>query len=144
MVRFDRDLPESLVHTGFAPRRAAVCSGGKVAHRLREVPQRLLLHGLGASRQPVVLGAGRGQLSALLVVAGRAATGLPVLLLLDRQVPHIPGVTTMLGQHRLLLSGRKQPKSRHARNVAACTDKSPKGAAFAPGYTHGFHVATVR
>ena len=144
VVRFDRDLPKSLVHTGFAPRRAAVCSSGKVAHSLGEVPQSLLLHGLGASREPVVHGAGRGQLSALLVIAGRVATGLPMLLLLDRQVPHIPGMTTMLSQHHLLLRSRKQPKSRHARNVAACSDKSPKGAAFAPGYTHGFHVATAR
>jgi hypothetical protein len=41
----------------------------------------------------------------LLVVAGRAATGLPVLLLLDGQVPHVPGMATMLGQRRRLLSG---------------------------------------
>jgi hypothetical protein len=111
VMRFHRDLPESLVHTGFTPRRAAVRSAEKVAHRLGEVTQRLLLHGLGAGRQPVVLGTGRGQLSALLVVTGRAATGLPVLLLLDGQVPHIPGVATMLRQHRRLLSSRKQPVS---------------------------------
>ena len=59
MMRFDADLPEPLVHTGFAPPRAAVRSAEKVAHRLREVPQRLLLHGVRASRQPVVLGARR-------------------------------------------------------------------------------------
>ena len=133
------------MHTGFAPRRAAVRSGEKVAHRLGEVPQRLLLHGLRAGRQPVVLGAGRGQLSTLLVVAGRAATGLPVLLLLDGQVPHIPGVATMLRQHRPLLSSRKQPISRHASNVAATTDKSPKGDAAIPPPTKamGFHAATT-
>jgi hypothetical protein len=70
-----------------------------------------------------VLGAGGGQLGALLVVAGRPASGLPVLLLLDGQVSHIPGVAAMLGQHHRLLSSRKQPVSRHASNVAATTDK---------------------
>jgi hypothetical protein len=132
------------MHTGFAPRRAAVRSAEKVAHRLGEVPQRLLLHGLRAGRQPIVLGAGRGQLSALLLEAGRVPPRLPVLVLLDGQVPHVPGVTAMLSQHRRLLGGRKQPKSRHASNVATSTDKSPKGAAFAPGYTLGFRAATTR
>jgi NAD(P)-dependent dehydrogenase (short-subunit alcohol dehydrogenase family) len=144
VVRFDRHLPESLMYVGFAPGQAAVRSAEKVAHRLGEVPQRLLLHGLRASSQPVVFGAGRGQLSALLAEAGRLPSGLPVLVLLDGEVPHVPGVATMLGQHRRLLGGRKQPKSRHASNVATTTDKSPKGAAFAPGYTLGFHAATTR
>jgi hypothetical protein len=102
---FDRYLPESLVHPGFAPRRAAMRSAEKVVHRLGEVPQRLLLHGLRPGRQPIVLGTSGGQLRTLLVVAGRAATGLPVLLLLDGQVPHVPGMATMLGQRRRLLSG---------------------------------------
>jgi hypothetical protein len=91
-----------------------------------------------------MLATGRGQLSALLVEAGRVTSGLPVLVLLDGEVPHVPGVATMLGQYRRLLGGRKQPKSRHASNVATTTDKSPKGAAFAPGYTLGFHAATTR
>ena len=47
VMRFDRDLPEPLMYTGFAPRRAAVRSAEEVAHRLGEIPQRLLLHGLG-------------------------------------------------------------------------------------------------
>jgi hypothetical protein len=126
-MRFHRDLPEPLMHTGFAPSRAAVRPGEKIAHRLGEVPQRLLLHGPRPRRQPVMSGAGRGQLSALLVVTGRTASGLPVLLLLDGQVPHIPGVAAMLGQHHRLLSSRKQPVSGHASNVAATTDKSPRG-----------------
>ena len=108
-------------------------SGEKVSHRLGEVPQRLLLHGLGARCQPVVVGARRGQLSTLFVVARRAAAGLPVLVLLDGQVPHEPGVAAMLDQHRRLLSARKQPVSRHASNLTATTDKLPKGAAFSPG-----------
>jgi hypothetical protein len=35
----------------------------------------------------------------------------------------------MLSQRRLLLSGRSKPISRHIRNVATTTDKSPKGEA---------------
>ena len=144
VARFDRDLPEPLMHVGFTPGRAAVRSGEKVAHRLGEVAQLLLLHGMRARCQPVVLGASRGQLRALIVVAGRVPSGLRVPVRLGGEVPHLPGVTTMLGQHRRLLGGRKQPKSRHARNAATTTDESPKGAAFAPSYTLGFHAATTR
>jgi hypothetical protein len=43
----------------------------------------------------------------LLVVAGREATRLPVLLLLGGQIPHIPSMATMLRQHCRLLFGRK-------------------------------------
>ena len=142
LMRSDPHLPESLVHTGFAPRRAAMRSAEKVPHRLGEVPQRLLLHSLRAGRQPIVLDTSRGQLSTLLVVAGRAATRPPMLLLLDSQIPHIPGAATMLRQSGLLLSGRKQPVSRHASNVTAATDISPKEhAALRPP---GFRAATIR
>jgi hypothetical protein len=130
VARFHPDLPESLVHTGFAPRRAAVGSVEKVAHRLGEVPQRLLLNGLRARRQPAVHGAGRRQLSTLLVIARRVASRLPMLLLLDGQIPHVPRVATMLGQHLCLLSGRKQPVSRHPRNLTATTDELPKARRF--------------
>lgn len=97
VMRFHCDLPKALVHTGFAPRRAPMRSGKEVAHRLGEVPQRLLLHRLTSGTQPRVLGAGIRQLSALFVVARRFAARLPVLLLLDRHIPHIPGMATMLG-----------------------------------------------
>jgi hypothetical protein len=90
VMRFDRDLPEPLVHTGFAPRRATVRAGEEVLHRLPEIPQRLLLHRLTRRTKPPVLGAGLGQLRTLLVVAGRVASRPPILLLLDGQVPHIP------------------------------------------------------
>jgi hypothetical protein len=146
VMRFYRDLPEPLMHTGFAPCRGVVGSGEKGAHRLSEIPQRLLLHGLRAGRQPVVRGTGRGQLSTLLVIARRTATRLPMLLLFDGQVPHIPGVATVLGQHRLLLSGRKQPETRHTGNVDNATDKSPKGEAglFPMAIARGLHAATTR
>jgi hypothetical protein len=146
VTSFHRNLPEPLVCTGFAPRRARVRSGEKVAHRLRVVPQRLLLHSLRACRQPFVLSAGRGQLSTLLVVAGRPAPWLPMLLLLDGQVPHIPGMATMLGQHHRLLSGRKQPVTRHTGKLTLTTDKSTRGeAACSPmAKGRGLHVATNR
>lgn len=145
VMRFDRDLAKSLMHTGLAPRRAAMRSAEKVAHRLREIPQRLLLHSLRPGRQPPMLRAGRGQLSALLVVARRVATRLPVLLLLDGQIPHIPSVAAMLGQHPHLLSGRKQPISRHTGKITANTDTPPKGEApIPPAKARSFHAVTNR
>ena len=107
-------------------------SGEKVVHSLGEVPQRLLLHRLRPGRQPIMLGAGRGQLRTLLVVAWRTPTRLPMLLLLGGQIPHISGVATMLGQHDRLFSGGEQPVSRHTGNVTATADKSPKGEAAPP------------
>jgi hypothetical protein len=73
-------------------------------------------------------------------------SGLPVLLLLDGQVPHIPGVTTMLGQDGRLLGGRKQPISRHPGNVTTTTDKLTKGDAAFPPLTQarGSHAASNR
>ena len=144
-MRFDRYLPESVLHTGFAPRRGAVRSAEKVAHRVGEIPQCLLLHGLRAGRQPIVIGTGSGQLSALLVIAGRTTTRLPMPLLLDGQVPHIPGVATMLGEHHHLLSGRKMPITRHSWNVSAATDKLPKGETVSPppAKARGMHAARI-
>ena len=127
VLRLNGDLPEPFVDAGFAPCRAAVRPGEKVTHRLGEVTQRLLLHRLGSSSQPPVLGAGSSQLSALLVVSGRAPSWLPVLLLLDGQIPHKPGIAAVRCQGRRLLSGRKKPVTRHAMKLATTTDKSPKG-----------------
>ena len=127
LMRFDRYLPKPLMHTGFTPRRPAVRPAEETTHGLGEIPQGLLLHRLRASRQPIVLSACFRQLSTLLVVAGRTASRPPMPLLLNRQIPHIPGVATMLGQPRRLLGGRKQPVSRHTDNVTTTTDKTPKG-----------------
>src|SRR5262249_2637255 len=132
MMRLDRDLLESLMHTSFALRRAAVSAVEKIAHRLREIPQRLLLYSLRPCCQPLVFGGGRCQLSALLVVAGRLAVRLPVLMLLDRQVPHIPGMATVFDQHHCLLSSRKQPITRHPCNLTVITDNPLKEDAASP------------
>ncbi len=114
---FESDLPESFVLAGLAPRRAMVGAVEKVAHRLGEVPQRLLLDGLRAGCQPVVFGAGRRQLGTLFVVTGRLAARLPVLLLLDGKIPHKPGMATVFGQRCRLLSTGKQPKPTHSNNI---------------------------
>src|SRR6202011_2478492 len=126
VAHFESDLPESFMLAGLTPRRATVGAVEKVAHRLREVAQRLLLHGLRPGGQPVVVGAGRSQLGTLLVVTWRLAARLPVLLVLYGQIPHKPGMTTMLGQYCHLLNARKQPKPAHPRNIGASTDNTSK------------------
>jgi nicotinamidase-related amidase len=122
VARFESDLPKPLVPAGLVPRRATVSAVEKVAHRLGEVPQCLLLHRLRPGRQPIVFGAGRSQLSTLVVVIGCVAARLPVLLLLDGQIPHKPGMATMLGQYCRLLGIRKQSKPAHSGNITATTD----------------------
>jgi hypothetical protein len=47
---------------------------------------------------------------------------LPVLLLLHRQIPHIPCVPAVRQQCRLVLRGRQQTKPRHIRTVTINTD----------------------
>ena len=121
-MRFDRDLPKPFMHTGLAPRRATVRAGEEVLHGLREIPQRLLLHGLTAGTKPRVLGAGLGQLRGLLDIAGSLAARLPVLLLLHRQIPHIPRIPAVRQQCLLLLSVGQQPEPRHIRTVTTTTD----------------------
>jgi hypothetical protein len=93
-----------------------------------------------------MLGAGRGQLSALLVITRRATTRLPVQLLLDRQVPYVAGMPAMLGQDHRLLGSRKQPISRHPRNLTITTDNPPNGDAALPTWAKAwaFHAVTRR
>jgi hypothetical protein len=54
-------------------------------------------------------------------------------------------VATMLRQHHRLLSGRKQPVTRHTCNVTKATDKSPKGEAAipSPAKPSSFHAAMI-
>jgi hypothetical protein len=67
-------------------------------------------------------------------------------LLLDRQVPHVAGVATMLDQHHRLFGSRKQSISRHLCNLTVATGNPAKGdAAFPPpAKARGFHAATSR
>jgi hypothetical protein len=45
-----------------------------------------------------------------------------MLLLLDRQIPHVPRVPAMRQQRLLLLTDGQQPKPRHTRTVTINTD----------------------
>ncbi len=133
---FDRDLPKPFMHTGLAPPRATMRTGEKVPHSLCEIPQRLLLHRLTSTTKPRVLGTRFRQLRALLQIAGSLAARLPMLLLLDCQVPHIARIPAVPQQCFLLLRRRHQAKSRHIRTVTADTDIPGHSAAgpFAIGF----------
>jgi hypothetical protein len=138
--------PESLIPAGLAPRRPP----GRVArveerrHRPGVVAQRLLLDRLGARRQPRVPGSGGGELPALLPVAGSARpAGVPVGVLLDGQVPDVPGVPAVVPQHGLLGGGGEQPVPGHANTLSDGTDISGEVTRrFLPGLKAG--VSTLR
>jgi hypothetical protein len=143
---FDGYLSESFVLAGFAPRRTTMGTVKEKAHRLGEVPQRLLLHSLRPCRQPVVFRARRGQLGALLFEGGRLATWLPVPLLLHGKIPHKPGMTTVLDQYCRLLDTGKQPKPAHINNLGSTTDNKPerREAVFPPpAKARDFHAADL-
>jgi hypothetical protein len=127
VARFESDLPKSFMAAGLTPCRAAVGAVKKIAHRLGEVPQRLLLDGLRPGCQPVVFRPGRGQLGTLSVITGSPATWLPVLLLLYGKIPHKPGMATVFRQCRRLLRAVKQPEPAHSNNLGKTTDNLPKG-----------------
>ena len=130
----------------FDPGRARASRGAGEVVRLGlgEVAQGLLLDHLGAGGQPRVLRAGGGQLPALLQVGGSAgAARTPVPVLLDREVPHVPGVRAVVLQ-RCLLGGRgEQPIPGHAKILANTTDVSGEvKRRFLPGLKAG--VSTPR
>ena len=127
MALLDSDLAESFMPAGLAPRWATVSAVKKVAHRLSEISQRLLLHGVRPGGQPAVFGAGRGQLRTLLVIPGRLSAWLPVPLLLYGKIPHKTGMTTVLGQCCRLLTTGKQPKPGHINNLGSTTDNHKGG-----------------
>ena len=107
--------PEPLVPAGLAPRRAAVRPGEQARHGPREVPQRLLLHRLAAPGEPRAARPRGRQLPGLLQVAGRGtAPRAPPGVLLDREVPHVPGVRAVPQQDGFLLAGRLESVSGHA------------------------------
>ena len=139
VMRFHSDLSKPFMHPGLAPCRAAVRASEEAVHGLREISQRLLLHCLAPGPKPRVLGAGLRQLGGLLPIAGSLAARLPVLLLLDRQVPDIPRISAVRQQRLLLVRGRQQSKPRHIRTVTATTDiggrrtPAPVGISLVPG-----------
>ncbi len=132
VMRFQRDLPKPFMHTGLTPRRASVGAIKEHLHGLREIPQRLLLHGLTAGAEPRVLAAGLGQLRGLLNEARSPTVRLPMPLLLHRQVPHIARIPAVHQRRVLLLSDGQKPEPRHTRPVTTNTD--------IPGVARQFHA----
>jgi hypothetical protein len=119
--------PESLMPSGLAPRRppSRVSWVEERGHRLGEVPQRLLLHHLRTSGQPGELRPRLGELPALLQVAwGALPAGMPVLVLLDGQVPDVPGVAAVVTQHLFLVGSGKQSVPGHANTLSSTSDIS--------------------
>ena len=86
-------------------------AGGLLLQPTRqEVAQRLLLYHLGAGSQPRVLSPRLRELPTLLQVTRSARPArMPVRVLLDREVPHVPGVRAVVPQHRFLGGGGEQP-----------------------------------
>ena len=69
--------------------------------------------------------AGGGELPALLQVARSVpAAWVPVGVLLDGQVPHVPGVRAVVPQHRFLGGGGVQPVPGHANTLSNTADIS--------------------
>jgi hypothetical protein len=92
--------PESFVPPRFPPRRPSARPVEEAGHRLREVSQRLLLNHKRACAEPWMLRPSPGELPRLLQVARRTPSARsPVRMLLNRQVPHIPGVRTVGKQY---------------------------------------------
>jgi hypothetical protein len=123
MGGLDRDNTKTVVASGFPPGRPTVSASEQVHHGLGKVPQCLLLNHLGACTQPLELGASLGELSALLQVARSAATsGPPRGLLLDREVPHEPGMRAGAFQHCFLDRSRFQAVPGHSNTISGSND----------------------
>jgi hypothetical protein len=142
------DDSESLVSSGFAPRRPTgwVFRVEERGHRLGKVSQRLLLHHLGASGQPGELCPRLGELPTLLQVAGCTLPArMPMLVLLDGQVPDVPGVAAMVSQRRLLGRSGEQPIPRHT-NILSTTADIPGEVKrrFLPGLKAGISTSRFR
>jgi hypothetical protein len=87
--------------------------------------QGLLLYRVGTGGQPRVLRPRLGELPALLQVARRALPARsPVGVLLDGQVPYVPGMRAVVPQHRLLGGRGEQPVPGHANTLANIADIS--------------------
>lgn len=121
--RFYRDDSKAFIPPGFPPGRATVLASEKVRHRLRKIPQRLLLHRLATCSQPFELCACLSKLPCLLQITWRpAAPGLPPGLLLHGEVPYISCVCTVISQHRILRCRGRQPVTRHSNTLSKATD----------------------
>jgi len=117
--------PEPLVPSRLTPRRAPIriLRIQECGHSAGEIPKGLLLHRLGSGSQPCMLRPGLGELPALLDIAWRPrAARAPVRVLLDGQIPHVPGVRAVIAHYRFLGGRGDQPVSGHTNTVAMTTD----------------------
>ena len=115
------------VPPGLAPRwlTGRIGRAEECGHCLSEIAEGLLLDCLGACGQPRMLGAGGGELPTLLKVAGGVlAAWAPVPMLLDSQVPHIPGMRAVVPKHCFLGSGGTQTVPVHTNTLATTSDIS--------------------
>lgn len=134
--------PEPLVPTALAPRRPLVGAAPPVLQRLLVIPQRLLLHRRRALGQPPESGAGLGQLPISLRVAGDLLPVVAVPGLLDRQVPHEPGMPTMPQQTLDLLRAGIHPIPAHTRRIAGHPDTIGSCSSVLPPEGRGLHPET--
>ena len=126
MLRLDAYDSEPLVPSGLPPRwpSSRVVWVEKRGHGLSKIPQCLLLHHLGACRQPRMVGTGCGELSALLQIARRACPARDA----SASAAPLRGSTTYRAwaqwfqQHRLLGGRGTKPVSRHTNTLANTTD----------------------
>jgi hypothetical protein len=118
---------EPFVPPGLAPRwlTGRIGRAEECGHCLSEIAEGLLLDCLGACGQPRMLGAGGGELPTLLKVAGGVlAAWAPVPMLLDSQVPHIPGMRAVVPKYCFLGSGGIQAVPVHTNTLATTSDIS--------------------
>ena len=139
---------KSFVPAGFAPQRppGRVLRIEEGGHRSGEVAQRLLLHRLRSCGQPWVLRAYGGELPTLLQVAGATLPPrAPVRVLLNGQVPHVPGVRAVIPQNCLLGGRGKHAVPRHTNIVATTTDISREvKRRYSPGLAAGISTSRSR
>ena len=110
---------EPFVPACLPPRGFPVRAFEEVVHGMREVPKSLLLHDVASFMKPRVLCAGGGELTALLHESRRGTPPrTPPRLLLDRQVPHEPGVRAMSQQCGLLFDRRPKAIPGHVNIIA--------------------------
>ena len=123
MLRLHGDNAESLVAPGLPPGGLTARASEKALHGLGVIPERLLLHHLASYPQPCKLCPRCSELTALLQIAwGALAARPPVLLLLDSQIPHEPGMRAVLQQHSSLHLRGLETVPGHASTLAPGND----------------------
>jgi hypothetical protein len=121
--RLHGDHSESLIASGLAPARPAVCACEEISYRLREISQSLLLDHLTSRTQPAEGSASLSELSALLQIRRcMNPPRLPPGILLDSKIPYEPSVCAMLSKGRFLCSCRNETIARHSSIRSAGAD----------------------